>query len=82
MKKIEEIGEAPCKDFADDFHFDDGVDVTSKAVQQVAKSICQQCPAKKECLEYAVVANIQYGMWGGLTVIERNNLRKNMRKRR
>ena len=80
LKKIEEMGQAPCKDYADDFFFDDGISITSRATQQIAKSICQECPAKQQCLEYAVVANIQYGIWGGLTIEERIELRKAMRK--
>lgn len=41
-----------------------------------AKKICQRCPAKVECLNYALEANEQYGIWGGLTTTERHRLRK------
>ena len=38
------------------------------------RSICARCPIWKECLTYAL-DNEQYGMWGGLTSIERTALR-------
>lgn len=41
-----------------------------------AKKLCQQCPAQKECLNYALVANEQYGIWGGLAPRERAQLRR------
>lgn len=36
-----------------------------------AKSICATCDVKEECLEYALVTKEPYGIWGGLTEIER-----------
>jgi WhiB family transcriptional regulator, redox-sensing transcriptional regulator len=41
-----------------------------------AKRICQRCPARRECLNYALEANEQYGIWGGLTAKERQKLRR------
>ena len=41
-----------------------------------AKSICERCPARRECLTYALEANEQYGIWGGLTTSERQRLRR------
>ena len=34
------------------------------------RSICASCPIWKECLTYAM-ENENYGMWGGLTSVER-----------
>ena len=34
------------------------------------RSICVRCPIFKECLTYAF-ANEKYGVWGGLTSVER-----------
>lgn len=36
-----------------------------------AKSICQICPCKAQCLEYAMEIKEPYGIWGGLTEAER-----------
>ena len=35
-----------------------------------AKAICRQCPVRIECLDYAIVTNEQYGIWGGLNESE------------
>jgi hypothetical protein len=44
-----------------------------------AKKICSRCPAKVECLNYALEANEQFGIWGGLTTSERHRLRSRTR---
>lgn len=36
-----------------------------------AKSICDDCPVARECLEYAVAHDQDYGVWGGMTAKER-----------
>ena len=41
-----------------------------------AKAICRGCPIRLTCLEYALDYNEEWGIWGGLTEIERKNLRK------
>lgn len=41
-----------------------------------AKKICNQCPIKQKCLDYALYHNEQHGVWGGLTVRERRRLPK------
>ena len=39
-----------------------------------AKAVCEICPVKKDCLEYALDAREPYGIWGGLTELERKAL--------
>lgn len=39
-----------------------------------AKSICKRCPLKLQCLSVAVVGREEYGIWGGLTSMERRKL--------
>ncbi len=36
-----------------------------------AKSICKVCPVRRDCLDYALAIREPYGIWGGLTEIER-----------
>ena len=38
------------------------------------RSICAQCPIWAECLKYAM-ENESYGVWGGMTSVERTSLR-------
>lgn len=39
--------------------------------EEMAKSICAGCEVRQECLEYALATREPYGIWGGLTEIER-----------
>ncbi len=39
-----------------------------------AKQICSACPAQVQCLEYALVNEEEFGVWGGLTEKERRQL--------
>lgn len=38
---------------------------------QAIKELCQQCPVKADCLDYALLTEA-YGIWGGLSAAERN----------
>lgn len=40
-----------------------------------AKKICSQCPVISECLEWAITNNEQFGVFGGLSVRERNRIK-------
>ena len=39
---------------------------------RVAKAICRQCPLQQMCLDYAITAKEEFGIWGGTTAHERN----------
>lgn len=41
-----------------------------------AKAICAGCPVREECLEYAIAEEIQWGIWGGLTLLERRRAKR------
>lgn len=49
--------------------------------QRWAVEICNRCPVKTECGEYAIAANEQWGLWGGLTPRERQQIRNKGRGR-
>jgi WhiB family redox-sensing transcriptional regulator len=36
-----------------------------------AKAICRRCPVRLDCLDYALLAHIRDGVWGGQTPKER-----------
>lgn len=42
-----------------------------RAVVSMAKSYCEVCPIRLQCLEYAIIAREEFGIWGGLTPGER-----------
>ena len=43
---------------------------------QAAKRICNACPVRAQCLEFALTNKEQHGIWGGLSERERRKLRK------
>jgi len=47
-----------------------------------ARSICDRCPVRFECLEHAMETKERFGMWGGLTPIERRRIERNDRRAR
>ncbi len=38
---------------------------------QLARPVCERCPAKEACLAFAVATEQRHGMWGGVTAEER-----------
>lgn len=40
----------------------------------MAKSVCERCQVRFECLQDAVVRQAKDGIWGGLTEVERKRL--------
>ena len=41
-----------------------------------AKGVCASCEVRAECLEYALVNDERFGIWGGLSERERRRLRR------
>lgn len=39
-----------------------------------AKEICARCAVRRDCLDYALRTREPYGIWGGLSEIERQEL--------
>jgi len=57
---------AACRDAdSDDFFLDRGQKATK------AKELCGRCPVVSACLQYAVDAGFDYGIFGGMTPRER-----------
>ncbi len=47
-------------------------------VADEARAICQSCPVKQPCLQFALDWTISHGVWGGLTENEREPLRQQL----
>lgn len=54
------------------------VGTTGAALDQIAaaKSVCVQCAARADCLEFALETNQDNGVWGGLSEEERRQIRR------
>lgn len=42
---------------------------------RAAVKICSECPVRVLCANYAINTNQEYGVWGGLTEVDRKQLR-------
>ncbi len=73
---------ASCRDTDPDLFFPIGT--TGQAIQQIgeAKSVCMGCAAQLDCLEFALRANQDSGVWGGTSEEERRQLRRTYLARR
>lgn len=58
------------------------VGTTGVALEQIeaAKSVCRQCAARPQCLEFALVTNQDSGVWGGASEEERRDMRRARRR--
>jgi WhiB family redox-sensing transcriptional regulator len=61
------------------WYLDDYKSVKGKKNAKLAKKICGSCPVRLKCLDYALTTNERYGIWGGLSPIERNGRRAGFR---
>lgn len=41
-----------------------------------AKAVCELCPVRQECFDYAIANNEQLGVWGGTSERERRRYRR------
>lgn len=64
-----------CSELPDAFFPEDEPDIESrKAMIEVAKQVCNDCPVRLRCFDYALSAGM-HGIWGGTTAEERQKLR-------
>jgi WhiB family transcriptional regulator, redox-sensing transcriptional regulator len=48
--------------------------------QREALALCDACPVRSSCLEYALDNNEQYGIWGGVREQDRRRLNRERRQ--
>lgn len=75
VRGIQENGGVECEQSPDAFFIEQG-DPNRQYKVKLAKSICNDCPVKFLCLEYALESNEDEGIWGGLTNSERKAIRR------
>ena len=46
---------------------------------RMAKKVCQGCPERQACLDFAIENDEQHGIWGGMTLKERKRYKRRLR---
>ena len=75
--ELEDRGDTlPCREKPDFFYPEDYFETRAKIVsERVAKLLCDECPLKDLCRDYAISAQEDYGIWGGTNARERREIR-------
>jgi hypothetical protein len=74
---ITENGGVQCSQLPECFFPEDEPDLyLRKKLVAVAKEVCNDCPVRLRCFDYALSAHM-VGIWGGTTAEERQKLRSN-----
>jgi WhiB family redox-sensing transcriptional regulator len=68
--------QASCRSTAQELFFPVGS--TGEAIDQIvaAKVVCDSCPVRAQCLQFALETNQEAGIWGGTSEEERRRLRR------
>lgn len=68
--------DAVCKDLNTTlfFHPENERGRSRRKREEQAKAVCRQCPVMAQCREHALRVREPYGVWGGLTESERQQL--------
>jgi WhiB family transcriptional regulator, redox-sensing transcriptional regulator len=68
--------DAACKYLPTELFFPIGHGPRAQAQTNVAKAVCNACAVRAQCLDYALAANAQYGVFGGMSEEERREVRR------
>ena len=63
--------EAACRGCDADLFFPIGETGDALVAASAARAVCATCPVTEECLAFALENNQEFGIWGGLTPLER-----------
>ena len=73
---------AACRGQDPEMFFPVGVSDLAQRQLQQAKAVCAGCAVRSLCLEFAVLAGVRYGVWGGYSEDERRAPRPRTERRR
>ena len=67
--------EGACQGFPELFYHDEterkGL---RRAKEHAAKQVCESCPVLEQCRDYSLSVGEFYGVWGGMTEMERHRI--------
>jgi WhiB family redox-sensing transcriptional regulator len=72
--------EAECRHVDPEIFFPIGLTGQALVIAAEAKAVCARCPVRLACLQFALDANQQFGIWGGYDEEERRQLRRRRRR--
>jgi WhiB family redox-sensing transcriptional regulator len=72
--------ESACLELDPELFFPVGEKGAAVAQMEHARAICRACPVRTQCLQLALQLDAQHGMWGGMTPLERNRIRRRVNK--
>lgn len=75
VRAIQNNGGVECEQSPDAFFIETG-DENTRFKVSVARKICSDCPVRLLCLDYALQAGEDQGIWGGLTANERRTIQR------
>lgn len=70
--------DAACRHFPTELFFPIGHGPRAQAQASQAKLVCNECPVRVECLDYALTTNAQFGVFGGMSEDERRRVRRSL----
>jgi len=73
--------EAACQSADPELFFPSSQSDPSLVAIQAAKRVCRGCPVQPQCLEFALSARLEHGVWGGLSEDERRSLRRSRQRK-
>ncbi|MEU5598505.1 WhiB family transcriptional regulator [Streptomyces sp. NPDC020298] len=73
---------AACRHEDPDLFFPVGTTGPAVWQERQAKAVCERCPVRDQCLDWAMDTGQTLGIWGGTTESERRALRRRASSRR
>ena len=67
--------DAACRNTDPDLFFPVGTTSDAAEVNKAAIALCQRCPVREQCLEFAMVTNQRAGVWGATSEEDRRRMR-------
>lgn len=68
--------DAACREMHPDLFWPLGEGAAARQQAEAAKAVCNTCPVREKCLDWAVETRQDVGVWGGMTERERRGLHR------